>query len=212
MLPPSRRRPMGSDTKKLLDDMMAASGLPDAERRRMRAAAEGKAVERRRPPPNVLAARAGGGSAATQPYVDGLRGVPLNPRLCPTIGVRTQAGVLASVGGSMERPQFRGARPGVNRDDEKMRLQNVMTYGRAELGQPEAGGGAGEQPAPPPARESSEEARLHAAISREIEERSDFLNSMRLAGRAQEHEGPIAAQIAERVEELRRLEAMMASG
>lgn len=62
---------------------------------------------------------------------------------------------------------------------------------------------------PPQPKAQSEEAALHEAIGAEIEERRAFLEDMRACGRGKEHEGPITAQIAERVEELKTLERLM---
>lgn len=194
----------------MLDQMMASSGLPEREKRRLRAVTDGKPMPPRKGATNKSV------PPSQLPYDNPLRGVPLNPRLCPTPTIRSKAGVLESVGGSMERPQFRGARPGQDREAEKDRLANTMTYGQAQLPAAAAGPSASarlranKSSAPVPV-DLSEEARLHKAICGEIDERREFLQSMRAAGRAAEHEAAIGAQIEERLGELAQLERMMAS-
>eukprot|EP00297_Palpitomonas_bilix_P025911 CAMPEP_0113879828 /NCGR_PEP_ID=MMETSP0780_2-20120614/7448_1 /TAXON_ID=652834 /ORGANISM="Palpitomonas bilix" /LENGTH=202 /DNA_ID=CAMNT_0000866439 /DNA_START=195 /DNA_END=803 /DNA_ORIENTATION=- /assembly_acc=CAM_ASM_000599 len=63
-------------------------------------------------------------------------------------------------------------------------------------------------PSPPPAPLSKEEQRqqLMSAIVEEIQEREEFLDAMR--GKKNEYEGAVKAEIAERLRELQKLEAM----
>ena len=90
-----------------------------------------------------------------------------------------------------------------------------MAFGKTELSRASGGGAAGRSSGAAGSSASasaamSEEARLHAAISTEIDERRDFLQSMRAAGKGKEHEANIGGQIAERMEELAKLERLMA--
>jgi hypothetical protein len=58
-------------------------------------------------------------------------------------------------------------------------------------------------------RPRSETAELHEAIAQEIMERQEFLADMRAAGRGQAHEAQVKREILERMQELRRVEAIM---
>ncbi len=63
-----------------------------------------------------------------------------------------------------------------------------------------------------PGPAESEESRMHRAIVEEIRERRAFLEEMTALGRAAEHEAAIRAQIAERMNDLRKLQRLMADG
>lgn len=188
-----------NETKELLDKMMDACNLPDAEKRRLRALGNGQRV----------AARGSAAPSRPRQYEDMLRGVALNPNIVTTRYTRTRAEVVASLGpGGYDRPQFGGAPRPRDNEAEKASLQMHMQFGKDAAGRSLA-------PAPPvaapPAPRVSEEAALHQAISSEIDERRAFLDSMRAAGRAKEHEAVISAQIAERVQELKTVERLMKS-
>ena len=194
------------DTKKMLDNMMNASGIPQAEQRRLRAAVNaGPSAQleaRRRPLPVGRVAK----------YSDPLRGVAINPALAMRMGGatrRSQADIVAANGGSLERPQFRGGPPVGDREASKEALQSFMQFGGRP---PAARSSAAAAPAPPaaPPPRLSEEAKLRNAIVTEIEERQSFLESMRAMGRAAEHEQTIANQIAERMQELTTLDKLEA--
>lgn len=190
-----------TDTTELLDKMMDACKLPDAERRRLRALGNGQRVQRR---PNAQ-------QQAPRQYEDMLRGVALNPGIVTTRYTRTQAAITASLGPQgYDRPQFAGGPPARDNEAEKTALQMRMQYGK-NAGLLGHASSAQLPPPPPPPPRVSEEAALHASISREIDERRNFISTMRAAGRGKEHEASIAAQIAERVDELKTVERLMRS-
>jgi len=58
-------------------------------------------------------------------------------------------------------------------------------------------------------RRVSEEALLFESIEKEIAERQTFLEEMRFLGQGSKHEAVIKGEIAERVRELKRLDAML---
>mmetsp|Transcript_23619 Transcript_23619/g.60269 ORF Transcript_23619/g.60269 Transcript_23619/m.60269 type:complete len:117 (+) Transcript_23619:355-705(+) len=107
-----------------------------------------------------------------------------------------------------ERDMYSGGGRVIDRDRQKTELQDRMTYGRNAPTRVTSGDAPPAQPAPRP-KPQSEAASLHAQVSAEIEERNQFLDSMRKMGRGEEHEHTIKAQVAERMEELGKLERMM---
>ena len=146
-----------------------------------------------------------------RPYEDLLKGVPINPMMqLPGAHRRSQAQIVADNGGSMERPQFRGARPGQDRTKLVTQLQQQMEYGHA-LPEPPADGANSTAPPPPPPPKRSAEAALRDSIVAEIDERREFLEVMRHAGKT-EHESAVQGQIAERLNDLKRLDALMTDG
>ena len=202
-------RGYSKDTKQLLDSMMSASNLSLAEQRKLRAAcAAGPSAQlqpARRPLP----------VGRMPKYEDKLKGVPINPRIAqhlPGAVRRSQADILAANGGSMEREQFRGGPQIADRDEQKQRLQNRMTYGTAELppsSVPRAARSCGMEASN---STKSAEAALRDEIVGEIAERQEFLDQMRAAGCGAEHEQTITGQIAERMDDLRRLEKLELNG
>ena len=192
-----------ADTQKLLDKMMNQSGLPQAEQRRLRqACASGPSapVARRRPGP------ASANAMPRQGYEDLLQGVPINPNMrLPGTRLKTKDMILREHGGSMERDQYGGGRPVQDRSVTITALQQRMEFGY-EL----AGPSANPAPRPAPTRSmapKTSEDSLRDSIMTEIEERQTFLSTMRAAGKT-EHEAAIRTQIEERMQDLRRLDAL----
>ena len=191
-MPPPR---YSQGTKDILDGLMSDSKLNPVRQRELRQVMEhGCAAGRPKPVRPVFNRR-------DVPYEDPLRGIALNPNLIRHAGIRTQP-QIAAAHGDYRRPQFAGGGRRVDRDGEKLRLQNINAYG-SELGaaQPAAS-------AEPPPKLRSGPAELHAQISTEIEERQAFVQQMRAAGNT-EHEATIQQQICERMEELRLVEKHM---
>ena len=191
------------ETKKMLDSMMSASGLPLAEQRRMRAAcAAGPSASlgvRRNRQAAALA-------SSNHQYEDLLRGVPINPRMAlPGTHRRTQAQIIAENGGSMDREQFRGGAPTRDRTVQKTQLQQRMEFGRVL---PEVS--SSDAPAKPTSapKTYSAEDELRHSIMAEVEERQQFIATMRQMGKGAEHEEAIQGQIAERLRDLRRIDAL----
>jgi hypothetical protein len=188
------------DTQKMLDKMMNASGLPQAEQRRLRAACAAG-------PSAPLAARRRPAGAAQAKYEDLLQGVPINPAMnLPGAHRKTRAAILADNGGSLEREQYGGGRPVEDRAAQVERLQQQMTYGRV-LGKPD-GAVAAPKPQPKPVKRPEDD--LRASIVSEIDERLQFVSAMRAAGKT-EHEDAVLAQIAERKHDLQRLDELARS-
>ena len=196
------------DTKKLLDSMMSSSGLPLAEQRRLRIAVDkGPGVPlppaRRRPAPR-------NGNQPQQPYEDLLQGVPIRPNMAlPGMHRKTQQQILIDHGGSMERDQFAGGgKQPKDRVAMTQQLQYKMEYGKHA---PPVGGGVASSsnapPPPPPPRQRSENDQLRDSIVTEIDERREFLEQQRAMGRT-EHDAAIQTQIAERLHDLKRLDAL----
>ena len=192
----------------MLDTMMASSNLPLAEQRRLRAAcAAGPSAQmqpRRKPLP-----------VGRKPkFEDPLKGVAINPMIARQLpggaGRVTQAEILRSHGGSLERDQFRGGQPaGTSSEIQKEELQNLMTYGSKRLPEPaRKRTGAAASNAPQCSAESS----LRAQISDEIAERQDFLETMRAMGRGAEHEAKVKGEISERMQDLKALDRLESSG
>jgi len=197
-------------TNALLDKMMADAKIPAAQQRHLRAVAEGKR------PPHVpvapAAARAARGGPS-RPYEDRYAGIALNPSLVPR-GIKLREEIVAETRG-YQRDMYRATYDGrPNTTDQKAMLQDSYFGPAADRGAAPAGRGAravsrSAHTAPPPPRAKSEAARLHEAIAEEIIERQEFLEEMRVAGRAQEIEGKLRREIAERMQELRRVEELM---
>jgi len=191
------------DTQAMLDKMMSASGLPKTEQRRLRAAcAAGPSA----PLPAARRRPAGAGARPHQ-YEDLLKGVPINPRMnLPGAHRRTQAMILAEHGGSLERDQYGGGPPPADRAAQVLQLQQQMEFGRVLPEGPSAAGPSRGAPKPKPRAERPEDA-LRSSIIAEIDERRQFIETMRAAGKT-EHEEAIQGQIAERLNDLKRLEAL----
>ena len=200
----------------MLDSMMSQSGLPLAEQRRLRAAVNAG-------PSASIAPRRGAQPAARRgpqpkgPYEDLLKGVPINPNLArqvPGARLRTKEEIVARNGGTLERPQYGGGRPKVGGGLNKEQLQQKFEYGYVLGEQPTVSDSSGSsirlQPAaasmPPPRVQRSEEDSMREAIVREIDERREFLENMRAAGKGKEHEAAILGQISERMADLKVLE------
>ena len=193
----------------MLDSMMSSAGLPLAEQRRLRAACAAG--------PSAPIARRGGAAAARrgppqqQPYEDLLRGVPINPTLArqiPGAKLRSKEAIVAANGGTMERPQFGGAAP-QNRGLSKEALQQKIEFGYVLPELPSESNSSRHVALPP--KPKSEEDILRNQIVEEIDERREFLQSMRAAGRGKEHEDAILSQISERVADLKKLEELSAN-
>ena len=190
-------------TKSLLNDMMKDSKLNAHEQRKLRLAMEmGGSLPVRRavqPPP-----------AYKRPYQDPLRGIALNPRLCPTVTTKSRHAILVETRG-YDRPQYGGGQKQLRtRAEEVERLQNRFAFGEDAPAPTRPPRRAAAMAAPPPQPARSEEAKLHEEITAEIAERQEFLASMRAAGRM-EHDATIQQQIGERMGDLRALERMMGS-
>ena len=201
----------------MLDSMMSQSGLPLAEQRRLRAAVNAG-------PSAQIAPRRGAQPAARRgpqpkgPYEDLLKGVPINPNLArqiPGAKLRTKEEIVMRNGGSLERPQYGGGRPNLNRGLTKEELQQKLEFGYVLNEQPTAGGGSGDgtrhfQPAAsaPPPRQESEEDALRSAIVTEIDERREFLDNMRALGKGKEHEEAILGEIYSRLADLKTLDKL----
>ena len=111
--------------------------------------------------------------------------------------------ILAEHGGSMERDQYGGGRPVVDRKVVVQQHQQRMEFGRVL---PEPPPPAEPRGMPKPRAERPEDA-LRSSILAEIDERRQFVETMRAAGRT-EHEAAIKGQIAERLNDLKRLDAL----
>jgi hypothetical protein len=205
-----------SDTKSMLDSMMSQSGLPLAEQRRLRAAVNAG-------PSAQIAPRRGAQPAARRgpqpkgPYEDLLKGVAINPNLArqiPGAKLRTKEEIIMRNGGSLERPQYGGGRPNLNRGLTKEELQQKLEFGYVLGEQPTTSGGGTRhlQPAAaasaPPRRQESEEEALRSAIVEEIDERREFLDNMRALGKGKEHEARILGEISSRLADLKTLEKL----
>ena len=139
------------------------------------------------------------------PYEDPLRGIAINPRIVGGQQRRSHADIVHATN-SYERDAFRGQPScAVGRDEQKAVLQERYLRGMG-------GKSTGAPPKPRSQPPGSEAAGLHAQVSAEIAERQEFLTNMRSMGRGAEHEDAIHAQVAERMGELRKLEAMMREG
>lgn len=206
MMPrPQPVKAYSKDTKNMLDKMMKDVGLPQAEQRRLRqavAAGPSAPIARRRPGP------ASANAAPQHRYEDLLQGVPINPMMrLPGAHRKSQAAILREHGGTMERDQFRGGLPAKDRTVMVTALQQQMEFGRTLPGP-----SADPKPRPAPSRSmvpKSSEDGLRDSIVTEIDERREFLETMRAAGRSGEHESAIKGQIAERLNDLKRLDALM---
>ena len=193
------------DTQELLDRMMKTSNLPLYEQRRLRAAAAA-GPQAPMPPPRRRPA-ATHTAQVQRPYEDLLKGVPINPAMnLPGSHRKTREQILHEHGGTMERAQFRGAAPAPNRDQQKLALQQKFEFGY-EL-PPLPAEAATVAPKAPPPRARKEEDVLRDEILSEIAERRKFLEAMHTAGKGAEHEEAIKGQIAERLRDLKTLDAL----
>ena len=116
-------------------------------------------------------------------------------------------------GGSLERPQYGGGRPNLNRGLTKEQLQQKLEFGYVLGEQPTSGGVMrNSQPAAaataPPRRQESEEEALRSAIVTEIDERREFLDNMRALGKGKEHQEQILGEISSRLADLKTLEKL----
>lgn len=91
---------------------------------------------------------------------------------------------------------------GMDREEEKRRLQQQMQFeGDVPVVKPRTENDG----RPPPAGDAAEFSR----VAREIEERREFLDEMRSAGRGGEYDAMVKAQIAEKVKELEILDSKL---
>ena len=138
-MPPPR---YSQGTKDILDGLMNDSKLNPVRQRELRQVMEhGCAAGRPKPVRPVFNRR-------DVPYEDPLRGIALNPNLIRHAGIRTQP-QIAAAHGDYRRPMFAGGGRRVDRDGEKLRLQNINAYG-SELGAAQPAASA--EPPPPPSR------------------------------------------------------------
>lgn len=190
-------------TAALLDQMMASANLPAAQQRHLRAVAAGT-----RPPPVPVAPS--GARAANlgqhRPYEDRYAGIALNPNIASRC-IKLREQILADTNG-YARDQFRATFDGrKERSGEKAALQDAYLGNIQVRESASARSSTAKRPAN--GRASSEAAKIHEAISDEIAERQLFLADMRAAGRGPAHEAQMRSEIAERMQELQRVEQLM---
>ena len=149
------------------------------------------------------------GAAQKQPYEDLLKGVPINPSLArsiPGAKIRSKQEILARHGGSLERDQYFGQGSQANRGLNKEQLAQKMTFGYVLPDLPAEGNSVGAAGKGGSSSRGTEEEQMRDQIIGEIDERKEFLDAMRAAGRGKEHEDAILGQISERLQDLRTLE------
>ena len=193
----------------MLDSMMSSSGLPLAEQRRLRAAVDAgpsaQIVPRKKPLP-----------VGRHPkFQDPLRGVPINPHIARRFpgggGRMAQSDILRAHGGSLEREQFRGSLPATSSEVKREELANLMTYGTKQLPTVSHGRESVRTSSTSPRAIASSDAALRDAIVDEIADRQTFLETMRQHGKGAEHESRINGEIAERLQDLKRVDQLIAS-
>merc|ERR1719409_332617 len=107
----------------------------------------------------------------------------------PGARLRTKEEIIARHGGSLERPQYAGGRPQLNRGLTKEALQEKLAFGHVlSEQQPTARGGSGGASKRGAAAGANEEDSMREAILQEIDERKEFLETMRRVGKGKEHE------------------------
>ena len=133
-------------------------------------------------------------------------------------GIRTKEAIAAANPRAPEPWTGRGVPRGRDNDAEKARLQRRMElHGKETLPPPRRLSEMardGRAPSPPPPRRKTrvqEMEEMFSAIVGEIEEREEFLAEMRELGRAERYEREIAAEVAERVNQLKGLDEALRS-
>ena len=133
-------------------------------------------------------------------------------------GIRTKEAIAAANPRAPEPWTGRGVPRGRDNDAEKARLQRRMElHGKETLPPPRrlsemARDGRELEPTPPMRKTRVQEMEeMFSAIVGEIEEREEFLAEMRELGRAERYEREIAAEVAERVNQLKGLDEALRS-
>ncbi len=133
-------------------------------------------------------------------------------------GIRTKDAIAAANPRAPEPWTGRGVPRGRDNDAEKARLQRRMElHGKETLPPPRrlsemARDGRELEPTPPRRKTRVQEMEeMFSAIVGEIEEREEFLAEMRELGRAERYEREIAAEVAERVNQLKGLDEALRS-
>lgn len=133
-------------------------------------------------------------------------------------GIRTKEAIAAANPRAPEPWTGRGVPRGRDNDAEKARLQRHMElHGKETLPPPRrlsemARDGRELEPTPPRRKTRVQEMEeMFSAIVGEIEEREEFLAEMRELGRADRYEREIAAEVAERVNQLKGLDEALRS-
>ncbi len=133
-------------------------------------------------------------------------------------GIRTKEAIAAANPRAPEPWTGRGVPRGRDNDAEKARLQRRMELHGKETPPPPrrlsemARDGRELEPTPPRRKTRVQEMEeMFSAIVGEIEEREEFLAEMRELGRAERYEREIAAEVAERVNQLKGLDEALRS-
>lgn len=196
-------------TQDLLQAMMGESKLTGHQQRALQAAmASGRALPATGPPPSLyrrekaLPQKRDGG-----PWQDPYRGVAVNPSMTRGMGRKSQAHIVSDSRG-YARDAFAGGGELVDREQQKEDFVNRIALGAHAPKRGAAPAPAVEAAAAASAPLRSEVELLHEKVSAEIEERHAFVREMRALGQTR-HEAAVATEVAQRVQELRRLEQLM---
>lgn len=195
-------------TQELLEKMMADSKLTTHQQKELRRRmSTGDALPATGPRPTAYRRERSVESLAPQgPWQDPYRGVPINPMITRGMGRKPQQQIVTDSNG-YARDSYAGGRPGVDREELKAKLQNKLQFGDEPMPPPRSATRPLADLAPKDAR--SELERMRDEIVEEVEERHAFIREMRALGHAR-HEQTVKGEIAERMRELKRVEALIA--
>lgn len=205
--------PYSKGTVDLLAKMMGESKLTVHQQKVLRDSMNaGRALPASGPPPSLYRReKAPALRPSSGPWEDPYRGVAINPNMTHGMGRVPQSRIVTATNGYAREAFVGGARI-VDREKQKEDLADLFAYG---ANAPDRSSAPVTHDARAAARAAasnqaprSEVERLHEKVSTEIEERQAFIAEMRALGQTK-HEATIRGEIAQRMQELKRLEQLM---